>query len=230
MLKQKSDKFGMLDKNFSTCQDFILSIMGDAGVKLMENRILGSLPDEENHKDLASVVTAVQQIISSSLFDFLKDDCKGRVKVMFANLNRILEGKAPKHSKDTSGFRFECYRRLGLFACLEINKGTDKHPKLETLRGAEAVAHQMQVVLKSPEKVGLDDIDILMRFFWLVPVEMQAEVEAVKEAVLTKESKTSTGAVKRVAGMMKAGSASASASTADEQAIKRAAKMFAGRA
>lgn len=90
--------------------------------------------------------------------------------------------------------------------------------------------HQLGTVMKKPEDAKIDDLDLLVRFSWLIPHDSAAEYSAVKEEVLNKEATKSGTAVKRASTLLSKGSSSSDNAAVDEMAMKRAAKMFAGRA
>lgn len=131
LLQQKADKLQMIDKQFHCDKSWLLSVLGDAGVKIVEDLILAALPTADNVKQLKDVVNAVQQIMAGRLFDFVVDSCRGRCKALLADLHRTIANKPPKENKQTDGFKAECYRRLSFFASVQVNRGTDKFRSLK---------------------------------------------------------------------------------------------------
>ena len=174
---------------------FLKSMTDGSGGSKLEDDFLQLLPTGAGGLSLEVAIQQGQVLVNSRLASFASAGCVGSVRAALNLLVNMQCGQAPRVAAQSTDFMQSVFSRLGFFATFQ---GKAENGKLGALkRGRAAVqANLAQVISMDVSTLGLQDLELICVYSFLLPDAEQTQVSALTEQVF-KAAANATDALKK---------------------------------
>ncbi|CAE8612880.1 unnamed protein product [Polarella glacialis] len=159
-------RFVTLDVLWKVDQQWITSMVGEAGEKKLQEKCLAALPGEGVKISLASAIQQVRLLNATSLCRFCSVSAQAAVQNVLDTLGLMLAGKPPNIGINATPFLKLVLCRLQFF--VRFGSGAS-----EVSGKLAAEAHFANLHRQSAGALSIADIEPLVIFHWLLSAEQQ---------------------------------------------------------
>ena len=180
---------------------FFEAMVGSSGEAILAKKVMNTMPTQTAPTTEKQVLKELEKLEISDLFRFTGSDAQGVVTSVNRMVQDLIEGRGPSFPKNPDDFHIKINQSMAFFCRSKIG---DKN-----LVGREAVEQTWQHVNAMPVAT-IDDLEIPVKFAWLLAPGEQLMVEAKRKEAI----KTATATLSAVANpnQMSGGKSSAAAS------------------
>ena len=169
---------------------FLKSMTDGSGGSKLEDDFLKLLPTGSGGLSLEVAIQQGQVLVNSRLASFASAGCVGSVRAALNLLVNMQCGQAPRVPAQSTDFMQSVFSRLGFFATFQGKTGALK-------KGRAAVqANLAQVISMDVNTLGLNDLELICVYSFLLPDAEQTQVAALTEQVF-KAAANATDALKK---------------------------------
>jgi hypothetical protein len=182
-LNKKCKHLVAMDPMFKTDSQWMLSMVGVAGERRLEQKCMEMLPSATKSMTLTGSIQKLQALRGSPLCAFCCESAQGAVMSLLDVLGLMVAGKAPNIKANSTDFIKKVLIRLQYFCKYgEDGKQTG---------AAAATAHLQTLLATTSAKCSIADIEPVVVFSWLLSQEDQAKAAGFVKDVLSNARATS---------------------------------------
>ena len=146
IIEGKWHLFANIDRTFSIEKGVCQALMGQAGVDLMEEKIMQVLPSADVKASIDGCCNAMLALKEGPVYKFVGSEARETLTSTLEVLSDVRAGHCPKEKYMTSGPMVRVKARLP-FLCQHTVHTKDKGKAVETLlTGSDAVAAKLKVI------------------------------------------------------------------------------------
>ena len=204
-LARKEAALRSVDPTFAIEMLFFSSMVGKGGEKLLQAQILELMPTRTTTMEAKSVLSSLKKLQCSELYKFTGVASQNVVVSVSQLIQHLEEGRQPSFASNPDPFMAEMKLAISHFCKHKQQDGT-------LLSGADAVI-ELAKGLKDLKKIRIEDLEMPVKFSWLLSPGLATEVETMRKQAF-KEASSSIASV--VAKAKRGGGAGSSSSSATQ--------------
>lgn len=201
-LTKKESSLRAIDSTFLVEIRFFQSMAGEAGERILKDKVLGLMPTAKNAVCEAKVITSLKQLMAADLYKFAGAGARGVVTTVSALVGDLLDGRSPSFASNPGDFLIDIRARMAFF-CRVAGAKKDA----DTV-GAPAARILCEQCLNS-ESVDLANLERPIKFSWLLPDDLASRLEELRQSAVATAS-ASIASLATPAGSKRASSKGAS--------------------
>jgi hypothetical protein len=175
-LTKRAKNLVTLDPMWKIDTQWMISMVGEAGEKRLEQKCMEVLPSETKKLTLTHSIQKLQALRESKLFSFCSEGARGAVMGLLDCLGLMVAGKAPNIKSSPTDFMKKALIRLQYFCRYG--------PEPSMTGGKAASAHLQDLVGKGSAKCSIADVEPIVVFAWLLEHEQQTQAADLVKDVL----------------------------------------------
>ena len=201
-LARKEAALRSVDPTFAIEMLFFSSMVGKGGEKLLQAQILELMPTRTTTMEAKSVLSSLKKLQCSELYKFTGVASQNAVVSVSQLIQHLEEGRQPSFASNPDPFMAEMKLAISNFCKHKQQDGT-------LLSGADAVT-ELAKGLKDLKKIRIEDLEMPVKFSWLLSPGLATEVETMRKQALMEASSSIASVVAKAKRGGGAGSSSSS--------------------